>query len=355
MSIDDHESTLESMRSRWQTGASTEAPKEKPMPNETTDWRAEAAKLRAGLDRIMIAGNHLASALIGTFGAGEEFPAYGTSTEEARAIIKDPDQMDLWICWREIMQVRDSLRLAPSPEAPRPYYVFKKGGLCPICHCSQTLPVDLQLCACECHHQDRAGKPSPLVEAPRPTPSPGMDTRTTWPPTERYPTLSPTVETFTVGDPAPRGAEARGGPNPGYSTLRSLLHFVAKDLGVPDEEQATHPVALTRSIRAELARAKESEQHHNKRAEVFRIAALESQCETEKAEAELKALREALELIDSDCAWRSPGAGVTCHWCDCPPQPSPEMLEHEDFCPVTISRSAIARLTSEPEAEGGKA
>lgn len=66
------------------------------------------AAVRA-IDRIMIGGNHLASALIHLLGASENtFPPYGTPYEKSRDIIGDPIKYDLWVAWNSIMLSRDA-------------------------------------------------------------------------------------------------------------------------------------------------------------------------------------------------------------------------------------------------------
>ncbi len=65
----------------------------------------------ARLDRIMVGGNHLASALINMLGASEDkFPPYTAAMDQVEGAISNPDMRDLWICWRTIMQVRDATR-----------------------------------------------------------------------------------------------------------------------------------------------------------------------------------------------------------------------------------------------------
>ena len=59
------------------------------------------------LERIMVGGNHLASALIGLTGGPP--PSYRLSLEEARPLFKSSDVYDAWVCWRTIMLVRDEL------------------------------------------------------------------------------------------------------------------------------------------------------------------------------------------------------------------------------------------------------
>lgn len=71
-------------------------------------------RLRESIDRIMTGGNHLASALIGILGAGEDtFPLFTTPHEKAREIIKDADHYDLWCCWKVLMEERSVLMLPP--------------------------------------------------------------------------------------------------------------------------------------------------------------------------------------------------------------------------------------------------
>lgn len=41
-------------------------------------------------------------------------------------------------------------------------------------------------------------------------------------------------------------------PEAGYSSMRSLLHFIATDLGIADGAKTEHPVALTREIRGRI-------------------------------------------------------------------------------------------------------
>jgi hypothetical protein len=51
--------------------------------------------------RILIGGNHLANALIGT-----EIPNNFANYQEALAAHGQP-YADMWVCWRAIMDVRD--------------------------------------------------------------------------------------------------------------------------------------------------------------------------------------------------------------------------------------------------------
>ena len=86
---------------------------------------------------------------------------------------------------------------ADAPPRPEDAGVIHKWGMCPLCHCSQTLPVDCQTCTCTCHTLDREGKPSPLVvrTPPRPAPSP-------------EPEADSTYEFFDGPAPSPDEAEA---------------------------------------------------------------------------------------------------------------------------------------------------
>lgn len=69
--------------------------------------RAEAARAAEALEKILVGGNHLASALTGIF--GDHLPPYGTDFNEARNAFTNSDDYDLWVCWAVIMRVRDSL------------------------------------------------------------------------------------------------------------------------------------------------------------------------------------------------------------------------------------------------------
>ena len=72
---------------------------------------------REALDRIMIGGNHLASALIGIL--GPKFPESGSTREQVEAAIKSGDFRDLWVCWDVIMQERETLAHLRAAEAER--------------------------------------------------------------------------------------------------------------------------------------------------------------------------------------------------------------------------------------------
>lgn len=63
----------------------------------------DAARKRE--ERIMIGGNHLASALIGMF--GEPPPDYHLAPGAARIECGTQDIYDAWVCWRTIMLIRD--------------------------------------------------------------------------------------------------------------------------------------------------------------------------------------------------------------------------------------------------------
>lgn len=82
------------------------------------DALAEAGRLREAHERIGIGGNHLASALIHILAAGEDtFPPYGTDITSALEIIGDPVKWDLWVCWKTIMEARDSVASTPTTAA----------------------------------------------------------------------------------------------------------------------------------------------------------------------------------------------------------------------------------------------
>jgi len=72
--------------------------------------------LKEALEKIMIGGNHLASALIHILDDCDEnpFPPYETPMREARMLIADPIHMDLWTCWAVIMLQRDALEAIPG-------------------------------------------------------------------------------------------------------------------------------------------------------------------------------------------------------------------------------------------------
>jgi hypothetical protein len=61
---------------------------------------------------VMVGGNHLASALVGWLGAGEdEFPLFSTTYEEAQKVVTDPLVFDAWVCWKTIMEAREAVDL----------------------------------------------------------------------------------------------------------------------------------------------------------------------------------------------------------------------------------------------------
>lgn len=85
-----------------------------PLLDQIASLEAERDQLEAAastredqIGKIMIGGNHLASALIGLLGAG--FPSYPTPYQEARKFFTDIDHYDAWICWKIIMEARDTL------------------------------------------------------------------------------------------------------------------------------------------------------------------------------------------------------------------------------------------------------
>lgn len=68
----------------------------------------DCPKERELIHRLMIAGNHLASALIGmTSSLKDGLPSYTMDRNEVRELIDDPNIYDAWICYQEIMLVRD--------------------------------------------------------------------------------------------------------------------------------------------------------------------------------------------------------------------------------------------------------
>lgn len=67
---------------------------------------AGAAALEA-LEKMLIGGNHLASALMHML--GDDFPEYETDFNEACETLNDPIKYDLWVCWAIMMRERDAL------------------------------------------------------------------------------------------------------------------------------------------------------------------------------------------------------------------------------------------------------
>lgn len=70
---------------------------------------AQAGEARAveALEKMLIGGNHLASALIHLL--GDDFPEYETDFNEACEILNDPIKYDLWVCWAMMMRERDAM------------------------------------------------------------------------------------------------------------------------------------------------------------------------------------------------------------------------------------------------------
>lgn len=64
---------------------------------------AEAERLRAALESVMIGGNHLAAII------GATHPQAGTHHEAALAFYGSGHQYDAWCCWNAIMQARAAL------------------------------------------------------------------------------------------------------------------------------------------------------------------------------------------------------------------------------------------------------
>lgn len=69
--------------------------------------RAEAARAVEALEKLLIGGNHLASALIHML--GDDFVEYETDFNEACEILNDPIKYDLWVCWAIMMRERDAM------------------------------------------------------------------------------------------------------------------------------------------------------------------------------------------------------------------------------------------------------
>lgn len=82
---------------------------------ERDQLAAHVERLREALRKIMVGGNHLASALIHILGAGDDsFPPHQTPIEQVRGVITDPVHMDLWTCWAVIMRERYILAATPA-------------------------------------------------------------------------------------------------------------------------------------------------------------------------------------------------------------------------------------------------
>ena len=73
---------------------------------------------RKALKRVMVAGNHIASTLIGWQIKGQEFPPYTATVEDGRRAFKDVDKYDVWVCWKTIMEIRDEKIECPC-DSPR--------------------------------------------------------------------------------------------------------------------------------------------------------------------------------------------------------------------------------------------
>lgn len=74
--------------------------------------RAGEARAVEALERILVGGNHLASALVNMF--EDRFPPYGTDFDNARRAFGGTDDYDLWVAWAVMMRVRDSLVDTPA-------------------------------------------------------------------------------------------------------------------------------------------------------------------------------------------------------------------------------------------------
>lgn len=83
------------------------------MQTERDAARADAARAEAALEKILIGGNHLGSAL--THMLGDDFLEYETDFNQACEILNDPIKYDLWVCWAVMMRVRDSLEVKRNP------------------------------------------------------------------------------------------------------------------------------------------------------------------------------------------------------------------------------------------------
>ena len=67
--------------------------------------------LATAAERMLVGGNHLASAVIQFTSTSDGLgPPYGMSHEEARLLIKDVNHYDCWVAWKAIMEFRDEMR-----------------------------------------------------------------------------------------------------------------------------------------------------------------------------------------------------------------------------------------------------
>lgn len=87
-----------------------------PWPCENARLRERVAALTGALDRCMIGGNHIASALISALGPDfNEIPSFDAALERLWGTRADTDDMvyEAWMCWRAIMDART---LAGGPD-----------------------------------------------------------------------------------------------------------------------------------------------------------------------------------------------------------------------------------------------
>jgi hypothetical protein len=77
-----------------------------------TEKTAEIKRLHAGLDRLLIAGNHIASY------RSDRWPDYlsdgltrDQQCEHALRTLGAGCDYDMWCCWSAMMQIRDELKL----------------------------------------------------------------------------------------------------------------------------------------------------------------------------------------------------------------------------------------------------
>lgn len=67
------------------------------------------AELVEPREALLVAGNHLASAMIGLCSIDGKFPPpYTASIEQARAFGLTGDQLEVWIAWQGLMLFRDA-------------------------------------------------------------------------------------------------------------------------------------------------------------------------------------------------------------------------------------------------------
>jgi len=81
-----------------------------PSEKEFADAMDDLAKAEAQIERLLIAGNHIAT------WRGERWPAYpldgltrDQQCESALRLLGAGKDYDMWCCWSAMMQVRDEL------------------------------------------------------------------------------------------------------------------------------------------------------------------------------------------------------------------------------------------------------